>query len=275
MANRNPLESATVEENWRALKIAAMDSAAVGTIGEGKHQEKETWRMDMEEGEMMIYKVARQRARQNVREVSVIKDKNGVLVTDEQRIKPRCGIKPLEHGTKVLEMIIEKRPRRLIITDDTQSGFSQGKGTMDAVFIIKQLQEKHLEVDKDLYFTFVDQFNYLGVTVSEKGTLDSAIKARVTAAWTTWRELSGVTSDRKMPRKLKIKGYSTIIKPVLLYGAESWTMRAKDEKILEITGMRKIKGVTLRDRKRSERARKELVVIDIKEQRSECDGMIM
>ena len=37
-----------------------------------------------------------------------------------------------------------------------QFGFSPGKGTTDAVFTILQLQEKHLEVHKDLFLTFVD-----------------------------------------------------------------------------------------------------------------------
>lgn len=33
--------------------------------------------------------------------------------------------------------------------------------------------------------------------------------------------MSGVISDRKKPRKLNIKVYNTIIKSILLYGAES------------------------------------------------------
>ena len=59
-----------------------------------------------------------------------------------------------------------------------------------------------------------------------------------------------------MPRKLKIKLYMTVIRPVLLYGAECWTVRKKEEQILEKTEMRmlrRIKGVTLR----FERQRKE------------------
>ena len=38
-------------------------------------------------------------------------------------------------------------------------GFSPGKGTTDAVFIILQMQEKHLEVHTDLFLTFVDLEN--------------------------------------------------------------------------------------------------------------------
>ena len=37
-----------------------------------------------------------------------------------------------------------------------QFGFSSGKCTIDAVFIIQQLQDKHLEVHKDLFVTFID-----------------------------------------------------------------------------------------------------------------------
>ena len=40
--------------------------------------------------------------------------------------------------------------------NNMQFGFSPGKGTTDAVFIIQQLQEKHLEVHKELFLTFVD-----------------------------------------------------------------------------------------------------------------------
>ena len=66
----------------------------------------------------------------------------------------------------------------------------------------------------------VNKFKYLGVTISEEGGSGEAVRARVNAAWDKWRDLSGVISDKKMPRKLKIKLYMTVIRPVFLYGAE-------------------------------------------------------
>ena len=56
----------------------------------------------------------------------------------------------------MFEKILERRLRILITINNMQFGFSSGKGTADAVFIIQKLQEKHLEVHKDLFFTFVE-----------------------------------------------------------------------------------------------------------------------
>ena len=112
------------------------------------------------------------------------------------------------------------------------------------------------------------KFKYLGVTISEEGGSEEAVRARVSAAWGKWRDLSGVISDKKMPRKLKIKLYMTVIRPVLQCGAECWTVRKKEEQILEKIEMRmlrRIKGVTLRDKVKSVVIRKELGVTSIQE----------
>ena len=114
----------------------------------------------------------------------------------------------------------------------------------------------------------MNKFKYLGVPVSEEGGSEEAVRARVSAAWGKWRDLSGVISDKKMPRKLKMKLYMTVIRPVLLYGGECWTVRKKEEEILEKTDMRmfrRIRGVTLRDKEKSVDIRKELGVTSIQE----------
>ena len=40
--------------------------------------------------------------------------------------------------------------------DDSQFGFVPGRGTTDAIFVVRQLQEKYLAVNKRLYMAFVD-----------------------------------------------------------------------------------------------------------------------
>ena len=39
---------------------------------------------------------------------------------------------------------------------EEQFGFMPGRGTTDAIFVVRQLQEKHLERSKELFFAFVD-----------------------------------------------------------------------------------------------------------------------
>jgi len=71
-----------------------------------------------------------------------------------------CGsyraIKLLEHGMKVLERVLEKRIRKKVKIDEMQFGFMPGRGTTDAIFIVRQLQEKYMEKRKKLFFGFVD-----------------------------------------------------------------------------------------------------------------------
>ena len=54
-----------------------------------------------------------------------------------------------------------------------------------------------------------------------------------------WQELTGVLCDRRMPIAVKGKVYRTMIRPVLIYGSEAWTLRRREEERLERTEMRK------------------------------------
>ena len=59
----------------------------------------------------------------------------------------------------------------------------------------------------------VDQFKYLGVTFSEEGGSETAVRARVKAGWQKWRELGPLIADKKIPTKLKTKLYTTVVRP--------------------------------------------------------------
>ena len=66
------------------------------------------------------------------------------------------GIELLEHAMKVEEGIFEHRVRRQIEIDDMQFGFMKGKGTTDAIFMARQMQENFGVEGRGLYFGFVD-----------------------------------------------------------------------------------------------------------------------
>ena len=330
------------------------------------------------------------------------------------------GIKLLEHILKLYERIIDGRLREIVDINSMQCGFVKGRGTTDAIFIVRQMQEKHIERDTKLYYAFLDlekaydrvprdviywslrrrgvpeklinivrstyegattkvrtkygesdefeikvglhqgsvlspllftviidvlgepgrigtpweilfaddlaivaiseqelqnkvvswqerleigglrmnatksevlvigggvqeninivdrrgkhlkqveKFKYLGTTLVSEGGCEQAVKDRVSTAWARWRELTGVMCDKKMPVKLKLKIYRTVLRPILLYGAETWALRVKEEMLLERTEMRMlrwIKGISLLEKYTSEEIRKACGIIEIK-----------
>ena len=56
---------------------------------------------------------------------------------------------------KMLEHVEEGLIRQRVDIDKMQCGFMLGCGTSDAIFIVRQLQEKHLIANKPLYMAFV------------------------------------------------------------------------------------------------------------------------
>ena len=60
---------------------------------------------------------------------------------------------------KVLETVLEKRIRCPVAVHTMQYGFMPGKGTTDAIFIMRQVQTIHQAKKKKLYYAFVDLDN--------------------------------------------------------------------------------------------------------------------
>jgi len=46
--------------------------------------------------------------------------------------------------------------RNMVDIDEMQFSYVPGRGSTDAIFIVRQLQEKHIAAKKPLYFAFVD-----------------------------------------------------------------------------------------------------------------------
>ena len=109
----------------------------------------------------------------------------------------------------------------------------------------------------------VTTFKYLGSMFDAEGGTTTDCKNRVRLAWNKWREVTGVICDKKVPVKLKHKIYKTVIRPTMTYGAECWTMKKKDEMLMNKTEMRMllwIQGVSLREHKRNEEIREAATV---------------
>ena len=83
--------------------------------------------------------------------VSIIKGKGDIRNCSYFR-----AVKLLEHGMNVVERVVERRPRRIVSVDEMQFGFMNVRGTIDAVFILRRLQEEYHAKGKKLYMCLVD-----------------------------------------------------------------------------------------------------------------------
>ncbi|XP_063635176.1 uncharacterized protein LOC134805911 [Cydia splendana] len=83
-----------------------------------------------------------------------------------------------------------------------------------------------------------NKFKYLGSVLHESGEIDHDVQARISAAWAKWREVTGVLCDPRIPVKLKGLVYKSIIRPVLLYGSETWPVLGRHVQQLHVTEMK-------------------------------------
>ena len=100
----------------------------------------------------------------------------------------------------------------------------------------------------------VKTFKYLGSMFDANGGAEKDVNNRVKIAWSKWRKTTGVMRDRNIPTKLKDKVYKTAIKPAMVYGAECWAVRKKEERKLHTTEMRMLRwarGKTRQDHVRN------------------------
>ena len=112
----------------------------------------------------------------------------------------------------------------------------------------------------------VQKFKYLGSIVNAKGNLDDEVRHRVQAGWNNWRSASGVLCDKKIPLRLKGKFHRTVIRPAMLYGTETASLKKTEEKRMDVAEMRMLRwmcGVTREDRIRNEYIRGSTKVVEI------------
>ncbi|KAK3514184.1 hypothetical protein QTP70_005264 [Hemibagrus guttatus] len=101
----------------------------------------------------------------------------------------------------------------------------------------------------------VQEFKYLGSTVQSNGECGKEVKKREQAGWNGWRKVSGVLCERKISARIKGKVYRTVVRPAMLYGLETVSLRKRQESELEVAELKMLRfslGVTRLDRIRNE-----------------------
>ena len=119
--------------------------------------------------------------------------------------------------------------------------------------VLAQGAESQPKISVDNYeLEAVNQFTYLGSTISSNISLDAEIDKRVGKAATTLARLSSrVWENPKLTNKTKVAVYNACVVSTLLYGSETWTTYARQERRLNSFHMRclhRILGISWEDK---------------------------
>lgn len=76
-------------------------------------------------------------------------------------------------------------------------------------------------------------FTYLEAIVSTEGGCDTDMDSGLSKAKATFRNLRRIRSSKQCNRRTKIKLFNSLVKPVLLYGNETWKTNVHDNRNLD------------------------------------------
>ncbi|KAM9364755.1 uncharacterized protein KZ484_010926 [Pholidichthys leucotaenia] len=97
----------------------------------------------------------------------------------------------------------------------------------------------------------VENFTYLGSTISSNLSLDAELNTRIGKAATTMARLAKrVWDNNLLTLNTKIKGYQACVLSTLLYGSEAWTLYSRQEQrlnVFHLRCLRRLLGITWRD----------------------------
>ena len=106
----------------------------------------------------------------------------------------------------------------------------------------------------------VEEFEYLGSTVTSTCTLDKEIDLRISKASRSFTSLSRVLwYQRRIKRKNKLCIFKAVILPTLLYGSETWAVIGHHLHRLQgfvMCCLRIILGVSMHEKMRNTEIRK-------------------
>ena len=80
----------------------------------------------------------------------------------------------------------------------------------------------------------VEQFKYLGTTLTDQNSIQEEIKSRLKLGNACYYSVQNLLSSRLLCKNFKIKIYRTIILPVVLYGCQTWSLTLREERRLRV-----------------------------------------
>ncbi|XP_047004825.1 uncharacterized protein LOC124623077 [Schistocerca americana] len=176
-----------------------------------------------------------------------------VLVKDEKKEAPwnmmfEDYVVPCEQSIDRLEEKLEDWRKAL-----EERGMKISR-TKSEYLALKDLQMRSCKIQDD-ELKSVCKFKYLGSYIQRDRGLEGEIQHRINCGWNNWGKMSGVLCDKKVSIGLKGKVYKSVVRPAMIYGAETWPITVAQKRKMQVAEMLMLTwmcGVTRKDRIRSE-----------------------
>ena len=92
-------------------------------------------------------------------------------------------------------------------------------------------------------FERVEDFQYLGTTLTNQNSLQEEIKSRLKLGNACYYSVQNLLSSSLLSKSVKIKIYRTIISPVVVYGCDTWSLTLTQERRLRVFENRVLRRV--------------------------------
>ena len=131
-----------------------------------------------------------------------------------------------------------------IVTEGDKIGLKINEGKTKIMKLRNKTvnNETHIQIGQHT-FEEVSKFKYLGIMMSNKGDRDTEIQEKIMAVNRALHANKKLLKSKDISKKIKMKIYKTVIRPVMLYAAETMTMTKKDEEDLRITERKIIRTI--------------------------------
>ena len=129
---------------------------------------------------------------------------------------------------------IKKNTEALVVVNQESGLEVNADKTKYMVVSQRDAGQSHSIQSDNSSFERVEEFKYLGTTLTNQISFQEEIKSRLKSGNTCCHSVQNLLSSSLVSKNLKIKVYRTIILPVVLYGYETWLLTLREELRLRV-----------------------------------------
>jgi hypothetical protein len=95
------------------------------------------------------------------------------------------------------------------------------------------VQNHNIKIDSKS-FERVDEFKYLGTSLTNRNAIHEEIKSRLKSGNSCYHSMQNLLASRLRSKNTKIRVHRTVILPVVLFGCETWSVTLREEQRLRV-----------------------------------------